>query len=84
VVFHEEIQAEDTSTHPGCSGAISTPSSSLQLNVKNPPRQAANEQTCRAQDVMMADPGPSVQNAAQARDLLDFGWCRIIEEPPDD
>lgn len=33
---------------------------------------------------MMANPGPLVQNVAQAGDFLDFGGCHIIEEPPDD
>lgn len=28
-------------------------------------------------------PSPSEPDATLARDLLDFGWCRIVEEPPD-
>lgn len=38
VVFHEDSQTKDTGTHPGGSGAILAPSSSLQLNVGNAPR----------------------------------------------
>ena len=37
-------------------------------------------------DVAMApaDLGPSESEEALARDLMASGWCRIVEEPPDD
>ena len=46
------------------------------MNVQEPKAQVR-----RAHDVEIVpgDPGPSVSEAAPAK-----GWCRIVEEPPDE
>ena len=43
--------------------------------------QELDAQVCRACDVEIVpqDPGPSVSEAAPTE-----GWCRIVEEPPDE
>jgi len=75
VAFHEVEQTEDSGPHLRGSGAVSVPSSTLQLGIGNAPRQALDAQVRSAQDVVMAliNPGPSDQNVSQARDLHDFG-----------
>ena len=36
------------------------------------------------EDMVPAEPGPSVSEEALAHDMLASGWCRIVEVPPDD
>ena len=68
----------ESSSHQEVPGSVSEPNLfSL---------QASEVQAHNALDVVivLTDPGPSETEAACARDLPDFGWCRIVEEPPDD
>ena len=50
--------------------------------------QEPEAQVRRAHDVEIApgDPGPSVSEASPTMDSDMFaeGWCRIVEEPPDE
>ncbi len=75
-----------SSSHPEGSGSVSVLASTIQLGIGSASLQAPDAQARNAQDVVMApvDPGPSDLEVAHARDLLDFGWCRIVEEPLDD
>lgn len=85
--FHEEGQevGESSSHQEGPTfGSVQIPFSLLVLDVP----------THNALDMVMemAAPGPSETDVAHASDdtnvaranaLTDFGWCRIVEEPPD-
>lgn len=68
----------ESSSHQEVPGFVSAPDP---FSLQAPKVQAHN-----ALEVVMVltDPGPSETEAARARDLPDFGWCRIVEEPPDD
>ena len=68
----------ESSSHQEGPGSISAP---------NPfSLQATEIHAHNTLDVEMAstDLGPSDPEAARASDMSDSGWCRIVEEPPDD
>ena len=68
----------ESSSHQEVPGSVSAPNLfSLQVS---------EVQAHNALDVVMVltDPGPSEIEAACARDLPNFGWYKIVEDPPDD
>lgn len=86
VVFHEEAQEGESSSHPEGPGSVTVSTSNLQMWIGSTSLQCPDAQARNAQAVVMVPvvPGPSESEAALARDLPDTGWCRIVEEPPDD
>jgi len=75
---------EDFDSHLGGSGTIFVPSPSIQLGIGNAPLQDLNVHSTQDVEMIPVDPGPFDQNEAQAMDVPEYGWCRIVEEPQDD
>jgi len=86
VVFHEEAQLGEPSSHPAGLGSDNAQTLNLQMGIASTSTQAPDAQARSAHGVEMApvNLGPSESESALARDLLATGWCRIVEEPPDD
>lgn len=81
VVFHEESSALPVGLEmdPAQTSNFQMGEGSASLQVPEVPASSVP-------DVAMApaDPGPSKSEEALARDLMASGWCRIVEEPPND
>ena len=86
VVFHEEAQLGESSAHSAGLGATFAQTSNMKMGVGSASMQVPEAPSRSVPDVVMApaDLGPSESEDALARDLLASGWCRIVEELPDD
>ena len=81
VVFHEESSAV-----PAGPEMDLAQTSNFQMEAGSASLQVLEVPASSIPDVVMApaDPGPSESEEALAKDLMASGWCRIVEEPPDD
>lgn len=68
--------------NPGSPRAMANPVSNINDTVLEPTAPSSNVSNVNDTVLEPTAPGSNVNDDAQAQDLFDVGWCRIVEEPP--